>query len=67
MNHQIETLLLRQQQLQAKRDALLRNVETSKRAPKADWAGSFEWDEQSKNVLKSVFKLKAFRYTILDK
>ena len=61
VNHQIEALLLQQQQLQARRNNLLRELETNKRAPKANWAGSFEWDEKATHALNSVFKLKSFR------
>ena len=62
VNGQIEKLLRRQQDLQRKHNTLLQKVETNRRAPKADWSGTFEWDEMGKQILNDMFKLASFRY-----
>ena len=63
VEHEIEGLLARQQVLQAQREQLRRFVSANARAPKADWQGSFAWDDAIKAHLQSQFGLQAFRCT----
>lgn len=61
LEHKIESLLARQQVLQAQREQLCRSVSANARAPKADWQGSFAWDDAIKAHLQTQFGLQAFR------
>ena len=61
LEHEIESLLARQQVLQAQREQLCRSVSANARAPKADWQGSFAWDDAIKAHLQTQFGLQAFR------
>lgn len=61
LEQEIESLLTRQQVLQAQRDQLCRFVSANARAPKADWQGSFAWDESINTLLQTHFGLQAFR------
>ena len=68
LEHEIESLLARQQVLQAQREQLCRSVSANARAPKADWhprltgtQGDFAWDDAIKMHLQTHFGLQAFR------
>lgn len=62
LEHEIESLLARQQVLQAQREQLCRSVSANARAPKADWQeGDFAWDDAIKTHLQTHFGLQAFR------
>jgi hypothetical protein len=61
VENQIESLLTRQQLLQARREKLLRIAE-GRRAPKADWIGHFSWDDQVLKLLSETFSLEHFRF-----
>lgn len=62
IEHEIESLLTRQQVLQAQRDQLSQLVSTNARAPKADWQGTFDWEDTIKISLQENFGLPTFRY-----
>lgn len=57
----IQALLARQQHLQAQRERLSRTVTENARAPKADWQGSFAWDQEVEHLLHESFGLQDFR------
>lgn len=58
----IESLLARQQHLQGQREQLCRKITLNSRAPKADWQGTFAWDQEVDHLLHSRFALQNFRY-----
>ena len=58
----IQALLARQQHLQAQREKLSRTVTVNARAPKADWQGSFAWDQEVQHLLLESFGLQKFRF-----
>ena len=59
---EIEVLLSRQAELQAKKEKLLRLVQQEQRAPQADWKhGSFSWDSAVQEKLHKVFGIPGFR------
>lgn len=57
----IESLLARQQHLQGQREQLCRKITLNSRAPKADWQGTFAWDQEVDHLLHSSFALQNFR------
>lgn len=57
----IEDLLARQQQLQEQREQLFRTITVNSRAPKADWQGTFAWDNEVHHLLHTSFALDSFR------
>ena len=57
----IQALLARQQHLQEQRERLSRTVTVNTRAPKADWQGSFAWDQEAEHLLHESFGLQDFR------
>ncbi|KAK9809014.1 hypothetical protein WJX72_007915 [[Myrmecia] bisecta] len=61
VEEQIEQLLARQHQLQAHKEQLLRITEADRRAPRADWHGTFTWDADVQQTLQDTFSLQAFR------
>ncbi|KAK9820921.1 hypothetical protein WJX74_008097 [Apatococcus lobatus] len=56
---QIEVLLARQQHLQKEREQLQYLCSTNERAPKADWAGKFDWDHYLNKALAEQYGLTA--------
>ncbi|CAD7699899.1 unnamed protein product [Ostreobium quekettii] len=61
VNKQIEALLNRQSRLQEQRESLQRRVDVERRAPRREWKGAFDWDEDVMRVLKNVFGIQNFR------
>ena len=60
---EIEVLLSRQAELQAKKEKLLRLVQQEQRAPQADWKhGSFSWDSAVQEKLHKVFGIPGFTF-----
>ena len=63
----IQAMLARQQHLQAQRERLSRTVTVNARAPKADWQGSFAWDQEVEHLLHESFGLQEFRFVFFPK
>ena len=58
---QIESLLARQQQLLARKEQLEQQLSADRRAPRADWVGSFAWDADVQHAAEAVFGISSFR------
>ncbi|GLI58828.1 hypothetical protein VaNZ11_000592 [Volvox africanus] len=59
---QIEFLIQQQDQLRARRDQILRQIDQERRAPKADWCQeNFPWSGKLTQTLHDVFGLREFR------
>ena len=58
---QIEELLAQQQQLLARREQLEQQLSADRRAPRADWQGSFPWDVEVQSTAEAVFGITSFR------
>lgn len=58
---QIESLLAHQQQLLAKKEQLEQHLSADRRAPRADWKGSFSWDVDVQHTAETTFGITSFR------
>ena len=61
---QIESLLAQQQHLLARKEQLEQQLSADRRAPRANWQGSFPWDADVQDNAEAVFKITSFRYLI---
>ena len=57
----IESLLAEQQQLLARKEQLEQQLSADRRAPRADWKGSFPWDGDVQHTAEAVFGITSFR------
>ena len=58
---QIESLLAQQQELLGGKEILEQQLSAVRRAPRADWEGSFSWDTDVQNTADEVFGITSFR------
>lgn len=58
---QIESLLAQQQELLGRKEILEQQLSADRRAPRADWKGSFSWDTDVQNTADEVFSITSFR------
>ena len=58
---QIESLLAQQQELLGRKVTLEQQRSADRRAPRADWKGSFPWDADVQNTAEEVFGITTFR------
>lgn len=58
---QIEALLAQQQQLLACKEKLEQRLSANRRAPRADWQGTFPWDKEVQRIVGTFFGITSFR------
>eukprot|EP00798_Chlamydomonas_sp_ICE-L_P015233 gene15233-21315_t len=61
IEQKIQSLLLAQSKLHARKDQLARLVQQEQTAPRKDWDSSFPWDAEVDKLIEQAFHLPGFR------